>query len=113
MSAYTLKQFAPVTTLGTSASTLYTVTAPATSAVVKQLLIANYSASSATVTVNIVVLSGTAGNANTVVPAVAIGANSTITLDITQVINVGGFIAALASAGSSINIMISGYEVVA
>ena len=111
MSAFTLKQFAPATTLGTSSSTLYTVTAPATSAVVKQLLVSNYSASSASVTVNFVPSGGTAGNGNAVVPAVSISANSTITLDLTQVLNVGGFIAANASAGSAINVMISGYEV--
>jgi len=111
VAAYTLKQFSPVTTLGTSASTLYTVTAPATSAVVKQLLVSNYSASSASITVYFVPSGGTAGNGNAVVPAVAISPNSTITLDITQVLSVGGFISALSSAGSSINLMISGYEV--
>jgi hypothetical protein len=113
VAAYTLKQFAPVTTLGTSASTLYTATAPVTNAVVKQLLISNYGASSAAVTVYLVPSGGTPGTGNVVVPAVAISANSTITLDITQVLNTGGFISALASTSSAINIMISGYEVTA
>ena len=111
MAAYTLKQFAPVTNLTTSPVTLYTVTSPVTSAVVKQILVSNYSASTATLTVNFVVSGGTAGNLNAVIPSVSISANSTITLDITQVINQNGFIAASASVGSAINVMISGYEV--
>ena len=111
MATYSLKKFIPVTTLGVSASTLYTVTAPAISATVKQLLVANYSSSAASVTVNFVPSGGTVGNSNVVVPALNIAANSTITLDVTQVLNLGDAIAAYASATSSINIAASGYEV--
>lgn len=111
MATYTLKQFVPVTTLGTSATTLYTVSTPATNATIKQILIANYSSSSASVTVYAVPGGGTASNSNVIVPAIPIAANSTITLDVTQVLPVNAFISAFASAGSSLNIMISGYEV--
>lgn len=110
MAAYSLKRFCPVTTLTTGNTTLYTVTNPVVNGVLKQILVANYSASSATVTVYIVPSGGTAGNSNIVVPAVSISANSTITLDITQVMNQGDFLVATAGASSAINISVSGYE---
>ena len=111
MSLYTVKRFCPVTTLTTSAVTLYTVTNPVTNGVIKQIAVSNYSASAATVTVHFVQNGGSVGNGNIIVPAVSISANSTITLDLTQVLNAGDFIAALASANSALNISISGYEV--
>lgn len=112
MATYSLKRFVPATTLTTSTATLYTVTSPATSAVVKQILVANYSASSASVSIYLVPSGSSASTANVVVPGVSISANSTITLDLTQVLNQGDFIAAVSSASSSINLMVSGYEVV-
>ena len=111
MATYSLKKFCPVTTLSGSNTTLYTASSPVTNSVIKQLLVANYSASSATVSVYLVPSGGSASNSNVILPSVAIAANSTITLDITQVMNQGDFIVASASAGTAINITISGYEV--
>lgn len=112
MATYSLKKFIPVTTLGISSTTLYTVTAPATAATVKQILLTNYSSSAATVTVNFVPSGGSVGTTNVIISGLSISANSTITFDITQVLNVGDFIAASSSIASSINIAASGYEVV-
>lgn len=111
MSLYTVKRICPVTTLTTSAVTLYTVTEPVTNAVVKQIAVSNFGASATSVTVHFVQNGGSVGNGNIIIPAVSISANSTITLDVTQVLNGGDFIAALASANSALNIAISGYEV--
>jgi hypothetical protein len=111
VASYSLKRFTAPTTLGTSAASLYTVQAPNTNAVTKQLLIANYSASSANVTIYAVPSGGTAGNGNAIIPAIAISANSTITLDLTQVLNVGDALWGLCSSATAINVMISGYEV--
>ena len=111
MANYNLKRFTDPTTLGTSATALYTVTSPASSGITKQILVSNYSTSSANVTLYLVPSGGTAGNSNAIVPAVSISANSTITLDLTQVLNLGDSLWALASAGSSLNVLVSGYEV--
>ena len=111
MANYNLKRFTDPTTLGTSATALYTVTAPASSGITKQILVSNYSAGSANITLYLVPSGGTAGNSNVIVPAVAISANSTITLDLTQVLNLGDSLWALASAGTAINVVVSGYEV--
>jgi hypothetical protein len=99
-----------LTQLTTSVQTLYTVTAPKTKAVTKQILVANTGTSTASVTIHLVPASGTATLSNKIVPEVSISANSVITLDITQILTVGESIQALASA-SSINVVISGYEV--
>jgi hypothetical protein len=100
-----------LTQLATSVATIYTVTAPKTKGVIKQILVANTSTSTASVTLHIVGVAGTATAANKIVSEVSVAANSTVTLDITQVLNVGETIQALASAATSINLMISGYEV--
>lgn len=111
MASYSLARLAALTQLTASAATLYTVTAPRTKAVVKQILVSNTSASSATVTIHIVPALGTASSATKIIPEVSVAANSVITFDVTQVLNVGETLQALASTGSAINAIISGYEV--
>lgn len=100
-----------LTQLSTSVAVLYTVTAPKTKGVVKQILVANTSGSSATITVHVVPAAGNPSTANKIIPEISVSANSTITLDVTQVLTVGESIQALASAAASINLMVSGYEV--
>jgi hypothetical protein len=111
MASYSLKRLTAPTTLGTSAAALYTVQAPSANAVTKQIIVANYSANSANVSLYFVPSGGTAGNGNLIVPSVAIASNSTITLDLTQVLNVGDAIWGLSSSATALNIMMSGYEV--
>ena len=110
MASYSLTRMGALTALTTSVATIYTVTAPKTKAVIKQILVANTGTSNTTVTLHVVGASGTAGTGNKVIPEVSIAPNSTVTLDITQVMLVGETIQALASA-NNINLMVSGYEV--
>lgn len=111
MASYSLARLAALTQLTTSAATVYTVTAPKTKGVIKQILVANTSVSTATVTLHLVPALGTVSAATKIIPEVSIAANSIITFDITQVMNVGETLQALASTGSAINAIISGYEV--
>lgn len=111
MASYSLTRMGSLTQLSTSVASIYTVTAPKTKGVIKQILVSNTSASTATVTVHIVGTAGSPIAANKILPEISISANSTITFDITQVLNVGDSIQALASAATAVNLIISGYEV--
>lgn len=109
MAAYTLKRMTAPTQLGTSASTVYTVGTGVT-AVVKQILVVNVSASATTVTIHAVPSAGSAGTTNRIFSALPIAPNATLTLDLSQVLTAGDTIQALAGATSAVNVMISGYE---
>lgn len=113
MASYTAKRLVNPTQLGTSASTVYTVSGVGVSAVVKQIMVSNTSASSVNFSMHVVPSGGIAGATNLMSPALAIAANSFITIDLDQVLATGDFISAFASAATSLNIMVSGYEVVA
>jgi hypothetical protein len=56
---------------------------------------------------------GIASASNLMSPAVPIAPNSFILIDLNQVLANGDSLSAFASAGSSINVMVSGYEVTA
>lgn len=86
----------------TTTTLLYTVAAPATNAVLTNLTICNTSASSQTATVFIEDID--------VISALSLGANSTTSIDMRQVIPVGGTIKGGASA-TSVDFHISGMEI--
>jgi hypothetical protein len=113
MASYTIKRLTNPTQLGTSASAIYTVSGVGLSVAVKQLLVSNVSASSVNFSMHVVPTGGIAGATNLMAPAIAIAPNSFITINLDQVLTNGDSISAFASATSSINVMISGYEVVA
>ena len=113
MASYTVKRLVNPTQLTTSASTIYTVSGVGVSIAVKQILVSNVSASSVNFSMHIVPSGGIAGSANLMAPAVAIAPSSFITIDLDQVMTTGDLISAFASASTSINVMISGYEVIA
>lgn len=113
MASYTAKRLVNPTQLTTSASTIYTVSGVGVSVAVKQIMISNVSGSAASFSMHIVPSGGIAGSANLMSPGVAIAPNSFITIDIDQVMVTGDFISAFASASASLNVMVSGYEVVA
>lgn len=98
------------TQLGTSAAALYT--APAnTRAVVKKATFTNTSAGAVTFTVYRVASGGSPGDANTIIKAKSLAANESYTCPelSNQVIGPGDSIQALASAGTSITAVISGF----
>lgn len=110
MSTYSLKELVPARPLPSTASALYTVPA-STQTVVKQILLGNTTASDLTATLYFVPSAGTPTVSNSMFPEIIIGANTTVTIDISSVLPISSSIYGKASASSSINIHISGVEV--
>ena len=113
MASYTIKRLTNPTQLGTSATSIYAVSGVGLSVAVKQILVSNVSSSSASFSMHVVPTGGIAGATNLMAPAVSLAPNSFITINLDQVLTNGDAISAFASATSSINVMISGYEVLA
>jgi hypothetical protein len=113
MASYTAKRLVNPTQLTTSASTIYTVSGVGVSVAVKQIMVSNISASTANFSMHIVPSGGISSSTNLMSPAVGIAPNSFITIDIDQVMVTGDFISAFSSAATALNVMVSGYEVIA
>jgi hypothetical protein len=73
----------------------------------------NYSASTATISVNLVTVAGTAGNNNLIIKAKSLTAGETYAFPeiVGQALEPGGFISTIASAATSINIRSNGREI--
>lgn len=110
MSTYTTKQLTAVTTLTTSAATMYTAPA-STTTTVKTILLSNYSAADVQATVYLIPSGGTAANGNAILGSVNVAANTTTVIDTAVVMPAASFIQAKASAGTALNIHISGIEI--
>lgn len=109
MAAYNLKRMTNPTQLSTSAASVYTVGAGIT-AVVKQVLATNTTASASTVSVHLVPTSGTATTSNLLFAAVPVPPNSTLVIDLATVMNAGDSLQAFAGNATTINLTVSGYE---
>jgi predicted phage tail protein len=109
----TAKRLVPGSQLTTSAATYYTAPA-ATTARITAFTITNTSAGAVTASVHLVPSAGTADDTNIIADVLPLSANQTQTLTaaIGHVIETGGTIQALASAGTSVNIVVSGVEIV-
>lgn len=110
--ATTNKRIIAGSQLTVSAATYYT--APdSTKCVIKRLTLVNTTAGAVTATVYLVVSGGTASDANTITKTRTLAANETWDCASAEghVIEAGGTIQALASAGTSITIIGSGVEV--
>lgn len=92
---------------GTSETTLYTVPA-STTAIVKQIVIANVTASANTVGVSLVATGATAGTINRIFFDQSVAAGAVIVLDLSQVLNTGDFISAKTTVAAAFNIHVSG-----
>lgn len=107
--AYTptrLAQAAPATTADT---TVYTTPA-ATTAIVKQILVANVTASTATLDLSLVPSGGTVGDSNRIIKSQSFPAHSTTSIDLAQVLAAGDFISLKQGTASALTITISGLE---
>lgn len=90
---------------GAVTGVIYTVPG-ATSAVVKQIIMANTTALPATVTIGV---GGTAA-ANMVIPTVVVAANSVVTLDCAIPMVAAETLNALQGTAAAVTVTISGYE---
>ncbi len=88
-------------------------TASGVTTIIDKFTATNYSASAATISVNLVTIADTAGNQNLITKTKTLQASEVYTFPelVGQVLNPGGFISTLAGTASAINIRASGREV--
>jgi hypothetical protein len=107
----TVKNLVPAVIAAASQTTQYTATNVTT--IIDKFTATNYSASAATISVNLVTNGDTAGNQNLIAKTKTLQAGETYTFPelVGQVLNPGGFISTIAGTAASINIRVSGREV--
>ena len=107
----TVTVLVPAQTANNTQSTVYTATG--VTAIIDKFTATNYSATAATISVNLVTSGGTAGNNDLIVKTKTLQASETYTFPelVGHVLRPGGFISTLAGAASAINIRVSGREV--
>lgn len=101
----------PAKTAENAQTTQYTATN--VTAIIDKFTATNYTATAATISVNLVAVSGSAGNDNLIVKTKTIQPSETYTFPelVGQVIAAGGFISTIAGTASAINIRASGREI--
>lgn len=106
-----VKNIIPAKSVEASQTTQYTASGVTT--IIDKLTATNYSASAATISVNLVSPAGTSGNDNLIVKTKSLQAGECYTFPeiVGHVLPNGGFISTIASAASTINIRASGREV--
>jgi len=107
----TVTVLVPAQTANNSQSTVYTATG--VTAIIDKFTATNYSATAATISVNLVTGGGTAGNNDLIVKTKTLQAGETYTFPelVGHVLRPSGFISTLAGTASAINIRVSGREV--
>jgi hypothetical protein len=107
----TVKVLVPAKTVEATQTTQYTATGVTT--IIDKFTATNYSASAATVSVNLVTVSGSAGNVNLITKTKTLQASEVYTFPelVGQVLNPGDFISTIAGTASAINMRVSGREV--
>jgi len=109
--AVVTKVLIPAKTAENTQTTQYTATNVTT--IIDKFTATNYSASAASISVNLVASGGTAGNNDLIVKAKTLQPSETYTFPelVGQVLQSGGFISTLAGTASAINIRASGREI--
>ena len=107
----TVKVLVPAKIVEASQTTQYTATG--VTAIIDKFTATNYSASAATISVNLVTVSGSAGNANLITKTKTLQASEVYTFPelVGQVLGVGDFISTIAGTATAINMRVSGREV--
>lgn len=107
----TVKVLIPAKIAENTQTTQYTATGVTT--IIDKFTATNYSASAATISVNLVTVAGSAGNANLIVKTKTLQPSETYTFPeiVGQVLGIGDFISTIAGTASAINIRASGREV--
>lgn len=106
-----VKVLVPPKTVENSQTTQYTATN--VSAIIDKFTATNYSASAATISVNLVTVAGSAGNNNLITKTKTLQASEVYTFPelVGQVLGPGDFISTIAGTASAINMRVSGREV--
>tara|TARA_R110000823_G_scaffold43782_8_gene113587 strand:- start:235 stop:570 length:336 start_codon:yes stop_codon:yes gene_type:complete len=109
--AVTTKVLIPAKTAENTQTAQYTSVNVTT--VIDKFTATNYSAIAATISVNLIIVSGSAGNDNLIVKTKTLQPSETYTFPelVGQVIGAGGFISTIAGTATAINIRASGREI--
>jgi hypothetical protein len=111
--AVSAKNLVPAKFVENSQTTQYTVGSNLSATIIDKFTCTNISGSTATVSVNLVTGSDTAGNKNLITKAKSLNAGEVYTFPelVGQILPTYAFISAVASAADSINIRVSGREI--
>ena len=106
-----VKNIVPAKTVENTQTTQYTSTNVTT--IIDKFTATNYSATAATISVNLVTTAGSAGNQNLITKTKTLQPSEVYTFPelVGQVLNPGDFISTLAGTASAINMRVSGREV--
>ena len=107
----TVKVLVPAKTVENSQTTQYTATG--VTAIIDKFTATNYSATAATISVNLVTVAGSAGNNNLITKTKTLQPAEVYTFPelVGQVLGIGDFISTIAGTASAINMRVSGREV--
>ena len=107
----TVKNLVPAVIAAATQTTQYTAVNVTT--IIDKFTATNYSASAATISVNLVTNGDTSGNQNLITKTKTLQPAEVYTFPelVGQVLNPGGFISTIAGTAASINIRVSGREV--
>ena len=108
MAVYTAAELNASETLGTTEAEIFT---NSNKIIIKQILLANYTATDRTAQIKVVPSGGTTGDEHIIFGDITVQANTTQVIDLAMVVGANASIRGLASAASSINVHISGVEV--
>jgi hypothetical protein len=107
----TVKTLVPAKIVEAAQTTQYTANNVTT--IIDKFTATNYSATAAAISVNLVTVSGTAGNLNLISKTKTLQPSEVYTFPelVGQVLNPGDFISTLAGTAASVNMRVSGREV--
>jgi len=107
----TVKVLVPAKNVENAQTTQYTATG--VTAIIDKFTATNYSGSAATISVNLVTVSGSVGNSNLITKTKTLQASEVYTFPelVGQVLGVGDFISTIAGTATAINMRVSGREV--
>jgi hypothetical protein len=107
----TAKNLVPAKTVADVQTTQYIANGVTT--IIDKFTATNYSASSATISVNLVTPTGTANDSNLIVKAKALAAGETYIFPelVGHILPSGGFISTIAGTATAINMRVSGREI--
>jgi len=107
----TVKVLVPAKIVESTQTTQYTANGVTT--IIDKFTATNYSATAATISVNLVTTSGSAGNANLITKTKTLQPSEVYTFPelVGQVLNAGDFISTIAGTATAINMRVSGREV--
>ena len=107
----TVKNLVPAKTVENTQTTQYTATGVTT--IIDKFTATNYNTAAATISVNLVTLTGSAGNSNLITKTKTLQPAEVYTFPelVGQVLNPGDFISTIAGTASAINMRVSGREV--